>query len=319
MSILAAFSTLALALLLAAGCSGPGASPMPDAAAADGGSTAALGGFVVSLVPATSASASPRPAYTSVLGKVYDGAVPAATVWTVVEEGGGCQLLTPRVPFCSAACGSSATCVEGGSCSPNPTAQNVGRVRVEGLGTAFDMDPIAGNYQPAAGLALPYPPFAEGGPVRVTAPGGALGPFSVEARGIAPLGFEQTVALAADRPLHLAWTPPGQPELSRIEVLVDISHHGGARGKIECAAADTGALEIPASQVSRLIGLGVAGFPTVVVTRVATGSAAVPAGIIALRLVSAVERAVEIEGLRSCTETSQCPAGKTCRSDLTCQ
>jgi hypothetical protein len=319
MSILAARSA-PLTLLLAASCGGPAAPPVPDAAAAtDGGSTAELGGFVVSLVPAASGSGSPRPAYTSVLGKVYGGAVPAATVWTVIEEGGGCRLLTPSVPFCSAACGSSATCVEGGSCAANPKAQDLGRVHVEGLGAAFDMDPIAGNYQPAAGLALPYPPFAEGGLVRVTAPGGALGPFSIEASGIAPLGFEQTVALATDQPLRLAWTPPGQPELSRIEVLVDISHHGGARGKIECAVADTGTLEIPASQVTRLVGLGVAGFPTIVVTRVATGTAAVPAGIIALRLASAVERAVEIEGLRSCTESSQCPAGKTCRSDLTCQ
>jgi hypothetical protein len=62
----------------------------------------------------------------------------------------------------------------------------------------------------------------------------------------------------------------------------------------------------------------VAGFPTIVVTRVAAGTTAVRAGVIALRVLSAVERPVQIEGLRSCTDSSQCPAGKVCRSDLTC-
>jgi len=308
---------LTLALLVSCG----GESPPPSGGAFDGGSTAALGSFTVTLVAAVSGAGGTQatPAYTSVLGKVHDGPVPAAIVWTVVEEASGCRLSTPRVPFCSAACGGAAVCVEGGTCVPQPTAQDLGRVRVTGLGAGpFDMEPIAGNYQPSAGVALPYPPFQEGGLVQVTAPGGALGTFSIDSRGIAPLVFEQTPAPVSGQPLRLTWAPPGQPDLSRIEVKLDISHHGGARGTIECDVPDTGSLEIPASQVSKLLALGVAGFPTIVVTRAATGTAAVRAGVIALRVLSPVERAVEIEGLRSCTGDGECPAGKACRSDLTC-
>ena len=312
------FPILTLALLFQASCGEAG--PASDAAL-DGGSTAAIGSFTVTLVPAMSGGggAQAAPAYTSVFGKVHDGPVPAAVVWTVVEEANGCRLSTPRVPFCSVPCGGAAVCVDGGSCVSQPRAQDLGRVHVTGLGTgAFDMEPIAGNYQPSAGVALPYPPFREGGVVRVAAPGGALGAFSIESRGIAPLVFEQNPTLVSGQPLRLTWTAPGQPDLSRIEVKLDISHHGGARGTIECEVPDSGSLEIPASQVSQLLALGVAGFPTIVVTRAATGTAAVRAGVIALRVLSTVERAVEIEGLRSCTGDGECPAGKKCRSDLTC-
>jgi hypothetical protein len=306
----------ALAILLL-GCGGE--APSPDAGLAP--SDAALGGFVISLVPAMAAAgtAPATPAYTSVLGKVHDGATPSAVVWTVVEEDGGCQLLTPSVPFCSASCGGAAACVEGGQCVPYPKSLDLGRVRVAGLGTAaFEMEAIAGNYQPAAGVRLPYPPFAEGAVVQVAAPGGALGVLSIESRGIAPLVFDQTPALTAGQPLALAWTPPGQPELSWIEVKLDISHHGGARGMIACDVPDSGHVELPAAQITRLLGLGTAGYPTILLTRVAAGSTKLRAGVVSLRILSAVERPVTIEGLRSCTADDQCPAGKGCRSDLTC-
>lgn len=305
---------LVVALLLH-GCGAP--SPvMPDAGAP---SDAALGGFVVSLVAAMVGEGQATPAYTSVLGKVHDGEMPSAIVWELVEDTGGCRLLTPRVPFCSASCGGAAACVDGDRCLPYPKALNLGRVHVQGLGAAaFDMEPVAGNYQPGAGVALPYPPCGEGVPVRVAASGGALGAFSIESRGIAPLIFDQTPALVSGQPLRLDWTPPGSAPSSRIEVKLDISHHGGAKGKIECEVPDTGSLEIPAPQVARLLALGVAGFPTILVTRVAAGTTAVHAGVISLRVLSAVERPVVIDGLRSCTEDSQCPAGKVCRTDLTC-
>mgnify|MGYP006173933529 CR=1 FL=1 len=30
------------------------------------------------------------------------------------------------------------------------------------------------------------------------------------------------------------WKPPGPTSLSRIEITMDLSHHGGSKGKIEC-------------------------------------------------------------------------------------
>jgi len=316
---------LPIGLVLAAGCGRDAESPLPDAAAddasADGG-TAALGGFVVSLVPAVlnAAGTETAPAHTSVLGKVYDGPLPATTVWTVIEDAGGCQLSTPAVPSCSPGCGGGAACVEGGRCVAYPVAQSLGRVHVVGLGVAaFDMDAISGSYQPAASVMLPFPPFQEGDVVRMTAPGGALGPISIDSRGITPLVFDQIAAPVVGQPLELTWTPPDRPELGRIELKLDISHHGGAKGKIECNVADTGSFEIPQAQITRLIGLGVAGYPTIVLARVATGKAALPAGVVTLRVLSTVERAVQIDGLRSCTADNQCPSGMTCQTDLTCK
>ena len=306
----------ALAILLL-GCGGEAPAPAASLAPSD----AALGGFVVSLVPAVAAAgnAQATPAYTSILGKVHDGATPSAVVWTVVEEEGGCQLLTPSVPFCSTSCGGAAACVAGGQCVPYPSSLDLGRVHVEGLGSAaFDMDAVAGNYQPGGGLRLPYPPFAQGAVVKVTAPGGALGAFSIESRGIAPLVFDQTPAPIAGQPLALAWTAPDQPGLSRIEVKLDISHHGGARGMIACDVPDSGQVELPAAQITRLLGLGTAGYPTILLTRVASGSTKLYAGVVSLRILSSVERPVTIEGLRSCTANDQCPAGKVCRTNLTC-
>jgi hypothetical protein len=311
----------ALALLLHAGCGGDAEPAAPDDAspvdaAGDSAPSAASGAFVVSLVPA---GGSVPAAYTSVLGKVYDAPMPDATVWTAVESAAGCQLLTPRVPFCSPGCGGAAVCADDGRCAPYPRALDLGRVHVVGLGSAaFDMDAIAGSYQPAAGLTLPYPPFAAGDVVRLSAPGGVLGAFSLEGRGITPLAFAQTPALAPGQPLRLTWTAPLQPAPSRIEVRLDLSHHGGSKGKIECDVADTGALELPASQVTRLLALGLAGYPTIALTRVASGTTTVGAGAIVLRVLSTVERAVAVEGLQSCTTDEQCPAGKHCRSDLTC-
>ena len=303
-------SPVLVALLF--GCQ-EGSEPAVDAGTSD----AALGGFVVSLVPADPEQG--RAAYASVQGKVHDGTTPEDLTWTVEQEAGGCRLLVPHVPFCAVSCGGTAVCAEGGQCVPYPKALDLGRVRVAGVGpSAFEMEAVAGDYQPGAAVALPYPPFDEGGLVQVSAPGGALGAFALEARGIAPLRFEQSPALVSGQPVQLTWTPPAQAG-TRIEVKVDISHHGGAKGTIMCEVPDSGSLELPAAQVTRLLALGVAGFPTIVVTRVNSATAAVRAGVISLRLSSAVERPVQIEGLRSCKADSQCPAGKVCRSDLTCQ
>jgi hypothetical protein len=285
-----------------------------DAAAAD--PQAALGGFMIDLVAALGSA----PAYTAVLGKVYGGAYPSAVQWTVAEEAGGCRLLTPRVPFCDPGCGGTAVCVEDGRCQPFPTAQNLGRVSVSGVGAAaFEMEPIAGNYQPGVGVSLPYPPFSEGAAVQMQTSGGGLPTFSLASVGIAPLEVQGTFALADGQPLPVRWTPPGQGGGSRIEIKLDISHHGGTRGKIECDVADTGALDIPAAQISRLLALGVAGFPTIVVTRAATGTTALAQGKVTLRVIASVEQAVEIPGLRSCTEDRDCPAGQTCQSNLACK
>lgn len=280
---------------------------------------AALGGFVIDLVAAVvEGGVEKAPAYTAVMGKIFDGATPAPVTWTVVAEGGGCRLLTPTVPFCNPGCGGGAACVEGGTCIRYPNPVSLGPVHVEGLdGGALDLAEVAGNYQPTA--RIPYPPLPEGAKVEITAPGGALGPLHLESVGIAPLELTSRVQPVPGQPLALTWKPPARSDIGRIEITMDLSHHGGSKGKLECDVADTGALDIPAGQITALMEFGIAGYPTVVVSRVASGGATTRLGRATLRVVASVERAVEIEGLRSCTSNEQCPAGMTCQVDLKCK
>ena len=111
---------------------------------------AVLGGFVINLVgPVVENGVEKTPAFTAVFGTIFDRATPAPVAWKIVAEGGGCQLLTPLVPFCSAGCGGGAACVEGGTCVEYPSAVSLGRVHVKGLaGGEFDMEEVAGNYRP---------------------------------------------------------------------------------------------------------------------------------------------------------------------------
>lgn len=324
---------LGVAAALSVAACGTDASPAADAsttdvatdrATSDGATDASVGDavigtFQVQLVAPTDAGAG----YTSVVGRVQNGATPQAIVWETAATGGDCKLLTPRVPFCTTPCGGSAVCVENDTCVPYPTAQTVGTVHVTGVRTAdgmtaFDLNPVANTYQPL-GAALPYPAFAEGDAIRFEASGSPFAAaFALETRGIAPLALAgSAINLQSGQDLALTWTAPAVAG-SRIAVRLDISHHGGTRGKIECDTADDGSLTIEANLITRLVALGVAGFPTIVVTRSNVGSAALPAGRVQLNVNSVVETAVTIPGLRSCTGDSDCDGG-TCRADLTCQ
>ena len=76
-----------------------------------------------------------------------------------------------------------------------------------------------------------------------------------------PVVATAVAPLERGKPIALAWTAPTMPGVARMEIKVDISHHGGAKGKIECDVADTGAVMIPSDLATKLIDLGVAGFP----------------------------------------------------------
>jgi hypothetical protein len=323
MQAAAALKLLALLPLLApfACASSGGNTPALDAGTDASGSDALVGGFVVTLVAATlpTDTVPATPAFTAVSGKVHDAPLPATLGWKIDDEAAGCQLLTVFAPFCTPACAGTETCTPDNRCTAQPTAQDLGPVRVTGLGTSpLSLIAVAGNYQAPAGSTLPYPPAAEGAAIVVDGSGKA-GPFSLRSTGITPLAFPGPVAIASDQPLLLVWAPPGRPDLTRIEVKLDISHHGGTRAQLACDVADNGTLEIPAPLITRLLGLGVAGYPTVVLSRVARGTTSVPWGMIDLRVASTVERSVSIPGLVSCTASNQCPVGQTCAADLRCQ
>jgi hypothetical protein len=280
-----------------------------------------LGTFKVEV---TADESGPTTGTTSVLGKVSTGATPSNVVWDEAATEGPCRLEKPRAPFCAPSCGSD-VCVEDDVCRAYPTAQSVGAVTLSGVnltggGSSLELKEVAKAYQPPAGTTFAYPPFAEGDAVKVSAAGGDLPGFELETTGVSPFWLtSDDLMLEEGEPLELTWEAAADAKASSIHVKLDISHHGGSKGMIECDQDDTGSLSIPASLVSELLGLGVAGFPTVIVTRSASDRTALGGGEVALVVASTIERAVGVPGLESCTDNDDCPSGETCQADLTCQ
>lgn len=306
--------------LVACGATDHGASGVdvggPDSAAGD--PSTMTGVFQVRLV----AAASGRSGYTSVVGRIYDGPVPSLFGWLPGAKEGDCQLFTPKVPFCAPSCSGSAACVGDGVCQAYPTSRSVGIVRVKGIATAtgaseFSMEPEANSYQPAE--SLPLQSFQEGDLIRFEAQGDYFPGFAVEARGIGALHVtNESLSLAEDQELILTWDKPRLPENAKIRVKLDLSHHGGTKGKIDCETNDTGSLRVAASLLTQLLRLGVAGFPSMTITRSSSGTAA-SADNVVLEVSSEVERQVQVAGVVSCNDDADCPDGGICQKDRTCK
>lgn len=306
------------------GAGGADAGPQRDASAVDapaGDPNVVVGNFAIQLVGPSATG----PGYTQIAGRVQDGPTPSQVIWETQAVAGDCRLLVPRVPFCASPC-AGGVCVENDTCRAYPVSQGVGAVQVTGVRTstgesAFALTLVSNAYQFVSEASLPYPAFAEGDTIRVSAAGsGFASAFALETRGIAPLVLDRArYPVESEMPLALGWAAPSGAAAAeqQIRVRLDISHHGGTRGKIECSTADDGALSIDAGLVSRLVSLGVAGFPTVVVSRVRTGAAVIRAGRVELNVSHEVEVPVDIPNLRSCNSDTDCTSG-ACRADRTC-
>ena len=242
-----------------------------------------------------------------VSGTVYDGPSPLDFGLAAVLEEGECQLREVTHPFCDPSCESGTTCVRDGECMPYPRAQNVGVLSVSGLLRPVTLEPFPPSffYQSEE---LPFPPCAEGDTVHLRSEA-----FEADARCVAPLvvDAETEILVREDEPVTLDWQPAGDPELAEVHVLLDVSHHGGKRGDIVCTVPDTGHYDIPASLVTPLLELGLAGYPSVILTRFTKGTSS-PADV-QFRVAASVERAVDT-GVRSCVPNSEddCPSGQTC-------
>jgi hypothetical protein len=284
------------------------------------GSNELIGSFQVQVV---ADDEDPTTGSTSVIGKVNDGPTPSTVVWDLVTEEGACRLEKPRSPFCDGGCGAG-VCVEDDVCQPYATGHSVGEVKLSGLnvtggGSELVLKEIAKSYQPPAGTVFAYPPFAEGDAITVQAAGGDYSAFELSAKGVAPVTFSSTdFELDEGKALELTWNGATDPKASQVHIKIDISHHGGARGQIECDADDTGALTVSATLMTELIKLGVAGFPSIILTRSSSDSAKIEVGRVELAVSSKTERIVTVAGYESCTEDADCPDGGVCQADLTC-
>lgn len=284
----------------------------------------AVGNFTVNLVPPNEGTGTPG--ITSMQGAVRTGPLNEPVVWEERDAVGDCILRVPTVPVCDPACGTAAGCVADDVCKDHPTPLDVGAVTVTGLETEdgvteFTINPTGPNhnYLVPASVKLLYPPTTEGGAVSISAEGGEVDAFTIESFGVSAVEVPNMDPIPIDRdlPLDLDWMAGGS-DASEMAILVDISHHGGAKGKIQCIVADSGSASIDASLVTQLIDLGVAGFPTVKLTRRAVGSAGTSYGRVDLTVLSDIELPLSVPGVVSCGGDEDCEDGQTCRTDRTC-
>jgi hypothetical protein len=311
----------------AAGGAG-GSSTTTSAAGASGSTTntagtsaVVVGYFNIKLIPAN-AGADP---YTSVNGFVYDGRSIELKFWKESYSDGVCKLLAQWVPSCATDCGGTARCAETEKCVPVPNPVDAGIVTVKGVrtqagATEFTMEWIK-NYQSSE--TLPYPAFSEGDDITVSAAGSSsVGAFTLTAKGISPIELLNDSIALVNKDLTLTWKAPTKSDASKIEVTLNIANHEGAlENKIVCTPEDKGTLTVPAAMVRKLVSLGVAGKPTLVIKRTSTGAATISTGQVNLTVVSEIERDVSITGLITCSEDKNCAAvsGMVCGTTAVCE
>lgn len=263
----------------------------------------------------------------NIVGQVCDAPKLAyrMVVWDLIQEKDGCKLFEPRTPFCDPACERPTECVEDSVCGAEQTCFDAGTVSLKGLQNTEGKETLSlmyvGKRYTFNTSTVRSPPFTEGDSVTLEASGAEVEAFIIESRGVAPLEVLSTDGILMDRgkPVAVSWTAATIADNSRIEIRVDISHHGGQRGEVVCEVADTGTFEIPADVVTALIDLGVAGFPSLTVERFALGSTTITTGRVNLRVSSIEERMIEIPGVVSCTNDLDCPEGQTCQDNFMCQ
>jgi len=288
-----------------------GAGNTSTAGASIGGSSSKqksteVGRFTVALNPAIDTA----PPYTSVSGTVRDGVYPSDVIETLMVGNSSCAVYALALQSCSPLCSTTQVCVATNVCQEVPTKVSVGDVTVTGVGpTTIALSQVSNLYQYAGDVT--YPGFNEGDSITLSTTGGMYGAFSISARGVSPLvlGLD-TYNLTSNAPITITWTPATVAANTRVAFVMNLSHHIGTTGYLKCDAPDTGSLTIPADQVTQLINLGVAGYPTFTVTRTSVGEAAVSTGSVLLVVTGNARPVLTVTGYDSCVGDSDCPAAK---------
>jgi hypothetical protein len=286
-----------------------------------GGSTAPsasapYGIFEIHYATGTGSAAS----FTDITGIMRDGTPTELVLWEKKKTEGDCSLYTPRSPFCDS-CVSPSVCVADNVCRTPPSSYPIGKVTLTGLNPPSGANPLeltpittdsGTNYLCAE--TLPMPPCTAGGAIRLDAAGaGQFLAFNIAGQCIAPLAVtNSTFAIESGKDFTLTWTAGALAD-ARIGLEFDLSHHGGSKGRLICDTADTGSLKVPGTLIKSLIDLGVTGFPKAEVKRVLTGKSAVGTGTAELRLRADLDFQVDVPGLKSCNNNSECTAPETCQ------
>lgn len=256
----------------------------------------------------------PEDKYAVIGGQIFEAPQPSATPLDVAQEQSGCKLLIPRAVSCTPECATTSVCTGNNQCTPKPNPVSLGTVHVEGLGgRAIDMEAQKPAYAYAGPtLADTYPPCKEGDDIKLTSD-----LLSINGKCIATLDLlgPTPLAIRSGQAADLSWTPPGKTNISRIQIRLEISHHGGYKGEIDCDVPDSGSFSIPEPLVTALIARGIGGYPTIKVTRSSSAAASNQPGV-KLVMPSLVERAVD-HGVQSCggQDAPPCPSGQTCNQE----
>jgi len=251
---------------------------------------------------------------TGAVGKYYDGPNPQPKVWDVVMTDGDCKLIVPRTFTCDPPCTSGTACVEGDTCMSYPNPVDAGTITLSGVKTKEGATTVT---MKAVGTAKIYSPaeeieflaFAEGGTVSVHSTGTALLPsFSMSVPAISKINvLNNGINLVRGQPINLRWEPPVTPGNSMIHVLIDITYHGGTKAEIEAETPDDGSLDIGAPILDKLQDYGLSGYPKIEITRHIQAMDAVTK--MKLNVESFVSYELLIDGLHSCDDFTDCPAG----------
>ncbi len=274
------------------------------------GSDSRLGGFIVQFTESS----------TMVGGSVYDAVTPMF-VWEETAREGDCAVQRRPTLFCDPQCITPQTCGDDGTCIDAPEKQGIGTVTLSGLSVAVEITPdeVTNNYYFLG--SIPDPGLTPSSTIGLSASGGYFPAFELTAPGIEALSVTtQSLTVSGDAPVTVAWTPAADP-VGRVRVVLNLSSHGSDTIQLQCDVEDTGSVEIPASLLSELIGLEVAGYPRLTVIRESADSTAVSSGCIDLLVQSTLViegTAVQIAGVTYCTSVDDCPSGQDCLENLTC-
>jgi hypothetical protein len=167
-------------------------------------------------------------------------------------------------------------------------------------------------------ITSPYPGFQAGAAVALSAAGDEIEAFSMNAVGVPELVTSvSSVSVQDGSPATLTWDASNaDPTATGIHVNFSVHTHGGTTGWIECLVPDTGSFDVPAALVSQLMGMGLAGFPRVTLSRRSTDTVTVSLGCVDLSVSSDVMLDLEVAGLTSCSTNDECDTGQTCNLEL---
>lgn len=262
-----------------------------------------IGNFSIQLNPAVGSESE----YTSINGAVYGFSYPTEIVETVKIKNSDCAVYAYSLNFCDPACTSAQVCVGGTEgCRDLPTPVSVGDVTVSGIGDGpRTLSRVSNKYTYA--LSIAYPGFEAGDTLKLSASGDCTDAFDIETKGVSPVVLsESSYELNPASDFVLNWAPQPSASDARVTVLLNLSKHGGSAGYLKCEVADTGTLTIPAAQLASLVGLGVSGYPSLLVTRSSVGQAVTPQGTITFDVTAIAKPSFEVQGSCSCFDDSDC-------------